>query len=240
MVTGYNYNSFKLQLATVAVVDVTNPDFLQNLPSAIDTAELRVMQDLDLLSTVSQLTGYSMTALNRQVNFPIADFITLQEINIITPVGTSAPDQGRRNPCLPATKEYLDFNWPDNTGATVPNKFAMISQNQVIFGPWPDANYSLELVGTVRPASLSASNTQTFISTYLPDLFFAGAMVYISGFQRNFGRAGVADDPEMAVTWNSYYLQRLKSALVEEARKKFQAGGWTSMVPAVTATPTRG
>ena len=29
-------------------------------------------------------------------------------------------------------------------------------------------------------------------------------------------------------------------AMVEEARKKFEAGGWTSMSPAVAATPSRG
>jgi len=28
--------------------------------------------------------------------------------------------------------------------------------------------------------------------------------------------------------------------MVEEARKKFQSAGWTSMSPAVVATPTRG
>jgi hypothetical protein len=31
----------------------------------------------------------------------------------------------------------------------------------------------------------------------------------------------------------------LKGAVVEEARKKFQAGGWTSFSPAAVATPSR-
>lgn len=238
MVTGYTFDTFKTHLATMAVVAEDDDAFLDNLPSAIDSAELRIMQELDLLSTVSQLTGYATTALERQVVFPIADFITLQQINIITPAGVVVPDHGTRNACLPVTKEYLDNVYNSRTNADVPAAFAMINQNTIILGPWPDDVYYIELVATVRPASLSPDVTQTFISTYLPDLFFAAAMVYISGYQRNFGRA--SDDPQMAVSWESYYQTRKGSALTEENRKKFQAGGWTSMVPAVTATPTRG
>lgn len=238
MVQGYTYAGFKTQLATVAVVDETDVNFLQNLPSAIDTAELRINRELDLLSSVSSLTGFSLIANQRLLNVPIATYVLLQEINVITPVGTSDPDSGVRNPCLPVSKEFLDYTYPSNAGASLPTFFAPLSQNRTIFGAWPDQNYSLELVGVVRPISLSVANPTTFISTFLPDLFFAAAMVYISGYQRNFGRA--SDDPQMAVSWEGYYQSLKAPAMQEENRKKFTAAAWTSMSPAVSSSPTRG
>lgn len=238
MVLGYTYSTFLTQLATVAVVDPTDVNFLQNLPSAIDTAELRINRELDLLSSVSSLAGFSLTAGQRFLNVPIATYVLLQEINVITPVGTSNPDQGVRHPLLPVSKEYLDFTYPDATGAAVPNFFAPLNQNTTLFGAWPDQSYSLEIIGVIRPVSLSMGNPTTFISTFLPDLFFAAAMVYISGYQRNFGRA--SDDPQMAISWEGYYQSLKAPAMVEENRKKFTAAAWTSMSPAVVASPTRG
>ena len=64
------------------------------------------------------------------------------------------------------------------------------------------------------------------------------SMVYISAYQRNFGRAN--DDPQMAVTYESQYQTLLKSALSEENRKKFEAAAWSSQSQSTTATPTRG
>ena len=63
------------------------------------------------------------------------------------------------------------------------------------------------------------------------------SMIYISAYQRNFGRA--SDDPQMAMTYESQYQALLKSAVVEEARKKFDASGWSSQSPATVATPSR-
>ncbi len=238
MVTGYTFSTYVTQLANLAVVAQNDTNFQTNLPSAIDSAELRIMQDLDLLSTVSPLTGVALSANARLFSFPITAFITLQQINVITPVGTSNPDVGTRNACFPTSKEELDFSYPSVTGAGVPNRFAMLNQNEVIFGPWPDQAYNLELVGTVRPASLSSTNPTTFISTYLPDLFMAASMIYISGYQRDFGRQ--SDDPQMSVSWQSFYDQRKAASFIEENRKKFWSNGWTSRMPAPTSTPDVG
>ena len=63
-------------------------------------------------------------------------------------------------------------------------------------------------------------------------------MIYVSAYQRNFGRAN--DDPQMAVTYESQYQALLQGASVEEARKKFEASGWSSQSPAPVASPSRG
>lgn len=235
---GLTYTTYKTTLATLSVVPETDPNWLAILPSAIDYAELRIYRDLDLLSTVSTNTSYSTTVGNSRVSLASGTFVTLQNVNVITPAGTPSPDAGTRIPLLPVTKEYIQYAWPSATNAAVPQYFAMIDEKTFSLGPWPDAAYTLEIVGTVRPPSLAADNPTTFISQYLPDLFLMASMVFVSGYQRNFGRQ--SDDPAMAQSYESQYMALLKGAMVEEYRRKFAASGWTSNSPSPVATPTRG
>ena len=241
MTTGLTYAQYVTELANLAVVDPTDTNFVANLPQCITYAENRIYRDLDLLATVTPVTGFSFANGSRQITWPLSQFVTVQEINAITPVGVADPNAGTRNTLLPVTKFWLDTVYPSPTVTGVPVYFAMLNQNTAIVGPWPDANYAAEVVGTVRPDSLSSSNTTTFISLYLPDLFLMASMVFISGYQRDFALgASQPNDPGMPINYESQYQTLLKSATVEEARKKFEAGGWTSMSPAVVATPTRG
>jgi hypothetical protein len=182
------------------------------------------------------------------VAFP--QFVTVQQINVVTPYGVSDPNSGTRRSLLPVTKEFIDIVYPSSSTAGVPYYFAPLLQNSTgttsttqtlntfIVGPWPDVPYTVEIVGTYRPATLSSTNTTTFISENLPDLFIMASMVYISAYQRNFGR--INDDPNMAQTYEGQYQSLLKGATVEEFRKKFASAGWTSMSPSPVATPTRG
>lgn len=238
MVTGLTWTTYQAQMATLAVTSVTDPNFVSILSSMIDNAELRICQDLDLLANQQANTTFSLTSGSRSVAIPAGTFVTIEDVNVITPVGTSNPNLGTRNPCTQASKEVIDNLWPSSTGAGVPNKVAVLGQYNLLFGPWPDASYGLEIVGTTRPVSLSASNTSTFISANLPHIFIAASMVYISGYQRNFGR--MSDDPGMAVSWEAYYKSMLGSSAVEEARKKFEGPAWTAKSPSSFATPTRG
>lgn len=246
MTTGLTYSSYQTQIAEMAVVSPTDPNFLAILPAMIDYAELRIYRDLDLLATVTTATQTIPTG-TRSVTFP--QFVTVQEINAITPYGTVLPDSGTRVPLLPTTKEFININYPSATYTATPSYFAPQSQsstgttpttqtlNTFLIAPFPDGPYTLEIIGTYRPPSLSATVSTTFISQNLPSLFIMASMVYISAYQRNFGRQ--SDDPSMAVSYESQYQALVKGATVEEFRKKFEAGGWSSMSPAVVATPGR-
>lgn len=226
----------------MAVVEETDAAFVTILPQMITYAENRIYRDLDFLNTSTTVTGYSLTAGLRSLTIPEGTLVVSEQINILTPVGQTNPNDGSvtRNSCLPATKEFLDIVWGSNTSANrgMPKYFVPFNDNIFLFGPVPDAAYGVEIVGTYRPASLSSGNTETFISKYLPDLFIMASMIYISAYQRNFGRAN--DDPQMAVTYESQYNALLKGAAVEEARKKFEASGWSSQSPSPVATPSRG
>lgn len=235
---GLTYATYKTALATLSVVPETDPNWLTILPDAIDYAELRIYRDLDLLSTVQTLSSFTTTANVSKVQLPSGTFVTIQNVNVITPAGTLVPDNGTRNPLLPVSKEYIQYSWPSSTNSGIPNYFAMIDERTFSLGPWPDNSYSLEVIGTYRPATLSSTNTATFISQYLPDMFLMASMVFISGYQRNFGRQ--SDDPAMAQSYESQYQTLLRGATVEEYRKKFAASGWTSISPSPVATTGRG
>jgi len=82
----------------------------------------------------------------------------------------------------------------------------------------------MEVIGTIRPTPLSVSNTTTFLTNYLSDLFFAACMSSVSGYMRDYGTQ--ADDPKLAMSWENQYAQRLASANREEMMRKFQSGDW--------------
>lgn len=245
MTTGLSYDgsvagttSYKTQIATMAVVSETDPAFVTILPQMITYAENRMYRDLDFLFTSIATTSYSLTAGSRTITVPASTFVVPEQINVITPAGTSSPDLGTRNPLLPTTREYLDAVFGVSSATGLPQYFAPFGSYTFLVGPYPDASYSVEIVGTFRPDSLSATNLSTFISLYLPDIFIMASMIYVSAYQRNFGRAN--DDPQMAVTYESQYQALLKGAMMEEYRKKMEGSAWSSKSPSPIATTTRG
>ena len=232
------YNQFTADLANFIVVPVTDAAFVLALPNIIEDAEQRLYRELDLLSTRVTATG-ALTANDRRFSLPTSNgtFVVTEQFNAITPYTTTDPDLGTRNPLTPCSKEVLDALWPSATGAGVPTLFAPVSQEEWIVGPWPDQAYTIEVVGTIRPAPLSSSNQTTFLSTYLPDVFFAAALVMAAGYQLNFSAAG--DNPASGMTWEGHVEKLLTSAKKEEFRKKFGSEGWTSKEPSPLATPPR-
>jgi hypothetical protein len=238
MTTGLTYTTYKTQIATLAVVEEDDPAFVTILPQMITYAENRMYRDLDFLFTSTSITGYGCTLGSRQITLPEGTIVVSEQINVITPPGETNPNSGTRNPLLPTTKEFLDAVSGSASYTGLPKYFVPFNDNLFLVGPYPDQPYFVEIVGTYRPVSLSTANPTTFISSYLPDVFIMASMIYVSAYQRNFGRQ--SDDPQMAQSYESQYQILLKGAAVEEARKKFEASGWTSQAPASVASTSRG
>lgn len=258
--TGANYIT---QIATMAVVDTTDPNFLNILPLAISYAENRIYRELDFLFSSISTTAYSLTTGNRQLQVPAGTFVVPEQINVLTPLGVTDPNAAIRTPLLPVTKEFLDAAYGSYQNSGMPKYFCPFDDYLFYVGPFPDQNYTVEIVGTYRPESLGPSaadttflanylnytgnaypnyantTTTTFISLYLPEMMIMASMIYISAYQRNFSSAA-GNDPQMPVTYETQYQTLLKSALEEENRKKFEAAAWSSQGRSVSATPTRG
>ena len=218
----YDFASFKTAFASNLAYDSeTNARFVDMLPSAIDYAELRMQRDLDFLATVTRDHSKAFQIGVRNVSLPTSPyFITITGANVVTPAGTANPDSGVRVRMARVSLAFLEEVFPSVENYGVPSYFAMLDDHTMLVGPWPDKAYQVEFVGTARlPALYSeAAVNGNFMSLQLPDLYMAAAMVYGSGFMRNFGRQ--SDDPQMAVSWESQYQTLLKSAAVEEARRK--------------------
>jgi hypothetical protein len=233
--------TFTASVANFLVIPVTDANFIAAIPNIIDDAEQRMYRDLDLQNTVYRDSSVALVAGNR--NFTEATstangpFLVTQQFNAITPAGTTNPELGTRNPLTPCSKEMLDVLFPSSIGSGVPQYFAPINQNSFIVGPWPDQNYTIEVVGTQRPAPLSATNTTTLLSLYFPDLFLDAGLSIGAGYLKDYGAQ--TDDPQSGMSWESRYQKNLVSAQTEEARKRFTSAGWSSASPAPLATPPR-
>ncbi len=235
----YSYNQYVVNLANMLVVSTTDTGYTTVLPSIIDDAEQRIYRDLDIANTVMRDSSAAFTTGTRTFNLPAINgtFYVINEFYAITPVGTTNPDLGTRVGLTPVSRPFLDALYPSSNGSSVPQYFAMTTQTAIVVGPWPDQAYQVEISGTVRPTTLSATNQTTLLTSYFPDLFFAASMVFGAAYQQNF--AAVADNPQFAPTWEAHYKTLLQSAQTEEARKKFTAEGWSSKQPSQIVTPPR-
>jgi hypothetical protein len=258
MTTGLSYDgsisgttSYITQIATMAVVEPTNSDFLNILPQMITYAENRIYRDLDFVFTSASNSNFAVASGTRTIIVPPGtDFapgspygggvlVVPEQINLLTPAGSTNPDNAIRVPLTPVTKEFLDAVYGSSSAVGQPKYFAVFDDYDFFVGPYSDATYTVEIVGTYRPASMSSANKTTFISLYLPDLLIMASMVYIAAYQRNFSSVQ-GNDPQMPVSYETQYQTLLKSAMEEEARKKFESVGWTSQSASKFSTPSRG
>lgn len=211
-----------MRLSDALALDKSDYNFVVEIPAIIDYAEQRIYRELDLLSTLITDSTGTTTASQRDFNLP-GTFITVQNVNIITPASTSV-DLGTRNPLMPVSIAVMDLLWPSNVSATgVPTLFAMRDNATLILGPTPDDTYYVQVRGTQRPTPLSPSNSSTILTTYIPDVFLAAAAVYATKY----------DDKAEA----QYQLLK-QSAEVEQFRAKFQSQSWSSQKP-TPANPPR-
>ena len=231
-----NYNSYVTQIAgltniTSNILVTGDANFGPPLPGAIDYAEQRIYREGDFLSTYITDTSANVVANQRTFNYPTTSgtFLVIDQLNVFTPAGTTSSN-GTRVPLQVASKHFIDNLYPnDATSIGVPAYFAPATATQCFLGPVPDQGYNIEVIGTQRPAPLSASNSSTFLTQTLPDLFVAATMVYMSGYMRNFGSQ--ADNPQMAASWESQYEKLSQSADMEEMRKKYASQAWQNKIP---------
>ena len=229
----------------------TDTAYLTILPQMITYAENRIYRDLDFLFTSTSNSNYNVAVNTRIISAPAGTnfaqgtpygggtLVVAEQINLLTPAGSTDPETSTRVPLLPTTKEFLDAVYGSSQLIGQPKYFCPFDDYTFLVGPYSNATYTVEIIGTFRPISLSATNTTTFISLYLPDLFIMASMIYIAAYQRNFSSA-LGNDPQMSITYETQYQTLLRNALSEENRKKFEAAAWSSQSVSTSATPTRG
>lgn len=233
-----NYDELNTFLQTLIVDQAPSADYETILPAAIQDAEQRIYREMDFLATRTVQSTTTLTATKRLYLLPTTNVIILvvQGVSVITPFG-SAFLTGKQVPLEPVSLDYVDSAFPDPSVQGVPSVWAMLDDKAIVVGQTPDQAYNVAITGTFRPASMSPTNETTYIGNIYPDLLVAACMIFLSGYQRDFGAQ--SDDPKMAISWEQLYQTRLKSALSEEQRRKGAGTGWSPFSPTPEATPPR-
>ena len=140
----------------------------------------------------------------------------------------------RQAPLLPVSRIFLDMVWPSDAGTdAAPTMWAPYDQLNILIAPPSAAGVDIGVVGEQRVEQLSSDNATNLLSIFFPDLYLACSLIFLSGYQRDYG-AG-ADDPQKAQSWENQYQLLLSSAVVEEGRKRLMGPSWSPRV-AVSST----
>lgn len=236
--TPMTYAELNTYLQTLIVDQGPSPDYTIILPAAIQDAEQRIYLDMDFINTRTVNSGSNFTTGSRTFVLPTtpSTILTLQGVAAITPSTATTPAQGTRNQLEPVSLDFIDSTWPTESMTGLPDSWAMLNDASIVVKPTPGEAYPVELTGTFRPNPMSATNTTTYIGNTYPDLLVAACMIFLLGYQRDFGQQ--SDQPQAAVSWQSTYNDRLKLALGEEQRRKGSSAGWSPFSP-TEATPPR-
>jgi hypothetical protein len=236
MPTGFTYDSFQAAVVTQIPSLVADTNFQIILPDAIDYAELSIYRDLDFLALHGLLPLGNMTIGAPTLAVP-SSVVVLESLFY----GAS------QIPVVPASLEYIQAVYAGAANGP-PVNFMTIGAasggnwtpaTQIIVGPAPDQAYPMTGYVTERQAPLSETNPTTFISLNLPDVFWAASMIFLAGYNRNFGAQ--SDDPRQAVSWSAEYQRLLHGADREELRKKFLAeNGGSRVTPPPPMMPQPG
>ena len=235
----YTYNNWVVAFANMLVIPSNDPNFQTYLPTCIDYCEQRLYRELDILDTVIVDTGGTLTANSRNFTLPqtYGRFVVTESFNVFSALGVT--NTGRQ-PLTPVSREWLDAVWGNETALSspsVPDKFAMITDQTIRVGPPPDQAYQMEVVGTIRPTPLSVNNQTTYLTLYLPDLWMVASLINGYGYMKDFG--AMTDDPNAPGSWNLQYDKLIVSANTEEQRKRYAAMAWSPKQPSPIATPPR-
>lgn len=230
-----NYDDTVAAWLNLLVTDGTEIDFQTLIPRAIEATELKIFRDMDFLYTIQTGTS-ALTANNRNTTLPTGIFI-VRSANAITPATSTTGDTGTRNPLTRVTNEWLDMVYGSTATPSVPQYYAMLTDTQCLVGPPPDQAYTVEFVGTYRPAPLSPANPTTFLTTNMPDLYIASGMIFWSTYYQNYGAA--SDDPQQAVSWDAVYQKTLSGINLETIRQKSASYSWTPYQPTPMANIAR-
>lgn len=99
--------------------------------------------------------------------------------------------------------EWIYWNYPTRSADGTPQFFAREAEN-LIFGPYPDSNYTIKGVYYKKLPALSGSNTTNWLTTDVPDLILFASLCEASPY--------LQDDPRVAL-WEKKY---------EEVRRRVQ------------------
>ena len=218
------YADFLARLTTALEVDPTETNFVTYLPEIIQDAEAMCYRDLEPLAMQRQQTS-TLVSGQSGLQGP-TDWLIGQDMWIT--VGTTKVRLAQRD------SSFLQDYWPDASQTGQPKYWTEINFQQISVAPTPNAAYPVLFYYIAQQAALSASNATTYLTLWMPDLFFAAALIAGTGYQKNWGAQ--ASDPKMALSWKSTYDTALASARNNEGRRNAEGFFPASPSPSPSTT----
>lgn len=133
----------------------------------ITMAENKILRDIDLDVFKLESSG-NLTVNNKFLSAP-TQILTHRYMMLNTP-----DDQ--------IFLEFRDTSfmkefWPDGTSVGVPKYYSVWDQNTFYVAPTPDDSYAVELGYIYRPAQLSSTNTETWVSVNAPEALLYACLI---------------------------------------------------------------
>lgn len=260
-----NYNEITGALQVLAAIPQNSEDgnYEKILPAAFAYADGRIYRELNFLAT--DIYMFQPLIANAREVALSPDVLTVRSVSVLTPAG-DATNNSRRHHLERITPEALDMFWPQSSFKRgLPKKFTVAGVRTAhallpnpnppttqplppIFQPerfnyflrvmpTPDRAYTAEVYGGVQPLPLSQNNPETYLSLQYAELFIACCMVFITGYQRDYGAQ--ADDPQRAVSWEGQYTKLRDGVVLETAMQRSEGPSWTALSPAPVANQPR-
>ena len=260
-----NYEEVVSALQVLGAIPRNSEDsnFQSLIPTMFAYAEGRIYRDLSFLATDATEV---ITLVPPTTDHELPDnVLSVRSVAILTPSGPPASNSRRHYPER-VSPEALDMFWPQgslkrgipkmysikatrraadsapnpNPPTTqplpplhIPERFLLVLNLM----PALDRFYTCEIYGSIQPQPLSEINPETYVTRYYSELFIACCMVFITGYQRDYGAS--ADDPQRAMSWEGQY-QALKNGIaLEVGRQRGEGPGFTALPPAPIAQQPR-
>jgi hypothetical protein len=164
--------------------------------------ENRIMRDVDL-DVFKKEADTTLNEASRFLAFP-TDFLA-QRYLLITVNGEQIVLDFRDQSFM---KEY----WPDSSEQGVPKYYALFDDTNFYLAPTPDADYVAQLGYIARPAQLSSSNTETWISKNAPEALLYGCLLQAYSFTKG--------PLEMVQLYERNYAQAIQALGLEQQGRR--------------------
>jgi len=153
----------------------TDAQTLEKIPQFIMLAEQIIASEIKFLG-----------------NLTVAESALVQGENIIPKparwrktVSMNVTVDGKRQPVLLRTYEYIREYWPDAASTDVPLYFCDYDYEHWLVGPTPDASYSYEVLYYQRVQPLDSANQSNWFTQYAPQALLYGSLLQAMPFLKN-------------------------------------------------------
>ena len=184
----------------------------------IQDAEFRILRDVDSDNN-RRYAQADIIAGQRYVNTPLINDETLVIRSAQITNSTGGADNSSRS-----FIEYRDTNFISEYNSTgvqgLPKYYGYWDENTLVLAPTPDQNYNMQINYILKPAQLSSTNTETYLSKEFPNGLLYACLVEAYGFLK-----GPAD---MIQFYEGKYTQALQGFVIEQKgirrRDEYQDG----------------